>query len=77
MEVLGIKEFRCLGDFGCHVGLTCFFQCGVVVLTRLNSRLLLFRRKGVDHGPVLGADVIALTHALSRVVVFPKQLQKR
>src|SRR5713226_1604856 len=31
---------------------------------------------GIDRGTILGADVIALTHALRRVVTFPKRLQE-
>src|SRR6266403_6145038 len=32
--------------------------------------------ESVDRGTILGADVIALTHALRRVVTFPKRLQE-
>src|SRR6195952_626265 len=30
----------------------------------------------VDRGAILGADVIALAHALGRVMVFPERLQQ-
>src|SRR5260370_16962757 len=32
--------------------------------------------EGIDRGTILGADVVALTHALRRVVTFPKRLQE-
>src|SRR5205807_9164902 len=35
------------------------------------------RRIGVDRRAVLGADIIALAHALSRVVAFPEYLEER
>src|SRR5260370_9603735 len=31
---------------------------------------------GIDRGTILGANVVALTHALRRVVTFPKRLQE-
>src|ERR1700688_4456770 len=37
---------------------------------------MLRRRKRVDAGPVLRADVVALAHALGRVVVLPKGFQE-
>ena len=36
------------------------------------SHFSLFGRKCINSGTVLRADIIALTHALGRVVIFPK-----
>src|SRR5579862_4495740 len=35
----------------------------------------LLRRKGVDAGAVLRANVVALPHALGRIVAFPERLE--
>src|SRR6478736_5982696 len=53
----------------------------VIVLGEIEFRrlggLLLLRREGVDAGTVLRADVVALPHALRRVVAFPEHLEQR
>src|ERR1700733_10513640 len=43
---------------------------------RGNRCLALRIVRGVDRGTILGPDIVALTHALRRVVIFPKHLQQ-
>src|SRR5580698_10448616 len=50
-------------------------RLGIAFARRFGSGALR-RRKHVDTGTVLGADVIALPHALRRVVTFPKSFEQ-
>src|SRR4029077_10767499 len=47
----------------------------VGLLRRFGGRALL-RRERIDAGAVLGADVVALAHALGRIVAFPERLEQ-
>src|SRR5262249_40580542 len=75
--VLGVVErgrVDDLGGYGAHAVL------GELLLEhgeRGLGLLLLLGREGVDAGAVLRADIVALAHALRRVVAFPEDLEER
>src|SRR5580704_294269 len=74
--VLGEIERRRIADLGGDrphpLG---FERLGIGGLRGLRRGALL-RREYVDAGTVLRADVVALTHALGRIVAFPKRLEQ-
>src|ERR1700674_2876541 len=75
MIVLGEVELPRVARFRRDTAHVAFRQ-GLAVgrLGRLGGGAL--RRRGdVDAGAVLGPDVVALAHALGRVMAFPKSLQ--
>src|ERR1700716_3237067 len=76
MIVLGEIEFASGCDLGGDSAQT---LCGQRLLIGRSGRVRGFALRvaeSVDRGTILGADVIALTHALRRVVTFPKRLQE-
>src|SRR5690606_9254067 len=71
-----VIEMWCPGNFGSDLAETVLIQLGLETLlavARLGQLLIV---EAVNGGTVLGADVVALTHALSRVVNLPEQLEQ-
>src|SRR5579863_7707070 len=75
--VLGVVERRRAGDLGGDWLEPARGEGGVVALARALGGLALPWRRREDRGPILGADVVPLPHALRRIVVLPKDLEQR
>src|SRR5579871_3426695 len=76
MVVLGEIERRRLADFGGDRPHALSGERFVVGGFRGFGGGALLRRERVDAGTVLRADVVALAHALGRIVAFPKRLEQ-
>src|SRR4051812_11573062 len=76
MIILGEIEFRRVDDLGADGGIALGTQRLVICFLRRLGGYALGRRGGVDAGAILRTDVIALPHALGRVMAFPKSLQQ-
>src|SRR5205085_384223 len=74
--VLGVVERPRLGDLRGDLADTALVQGGLVALARGGGGLRLLGGRGVDGRAVLGADVVALAHALGGIVAFPERLQQ-
>src|SRR3954447_20367260 len=75
--VLGVVEVLERRDLGRDLVVAAAGELALEHAPRRLGRLALSVRRRVDRRPVLGADVVALAHALRRVVVLPEQLQDR
>src|ERR1700742_3679137 len=74
--VLGEIELGRIDDLGGDGAVALLLQLGLV--HRLRSLgLLLLGRERIDAGAILGGDIVALTHALCRVVALPESLEQR
>src|ERR1700722_1479507 len=71
--VLGEIEFARGRDLGGDGAQTLGLQRRLIGRFRSVRRLALRVTERVDRGTILGADIIALTHTLGRVVAFPKR----
>src|SRR5215210_4149800 len=67
VDVLGVVVRRRGLDLGGDLAEAAALQLGAVDLRERAGRLLLLGRREVDRRAVLGADVVALAHALGRV----------
>src|SRR3546814_1428445 len=74
--LLGVIEGRRVEDFGGDLAPPGRCQGRLVQVARAFGGLTLGRRSDVDARTVLGADVVALAHALGRIMVFPEQDRK-
>src|SRR5579859_753731 len=74
--VLGEVEVAGGDDLRCDLPVAGLGQLLLVGVPRLQGRLLLFRRLVEDRRAVLGADVVALAHALGGVVRLPEDLEQ-
>ena len=75
--VLGVVERFRGGDFGRHLARIARFTHGLLETLKAGARGgILFGRERINSRTVLCAVVVALTHALRRVVVFPEDLQE-
>ena len=74
--VLGVEEFWRVHDFGRDRAATGFGEFGLIGCAAGLGGGFLGVTRGVDAGAVLRAGVVALAHALRRVVGFPEQLQQ-
>ena len=74
--VLGVVVLRRRGDLGGDVAEAAAGQLVAVDLGQVAGGLLLLRGRVVDRGAVLGADVVALAHALGRVVDLEEPLHQ-
>jgi hypothetical protein len=74
--VLGVVELGGVEDLGGHRWEAGLGELLLVALARGQRRLLLRLIIGIDTGAVLGADVVALAHALGRVVRLEKCLEQ-
>src|ERR671911_717708 len=72
--VLGVVERPGLGDLGRDVAEAGAAELLLVGLLRDDRGVALSLARRVERRPVLGADVVALAHALGRVVVLPEEL---
>src|ERR1700681_2438832 len=77
MVILGEIEFARIDDLGGDGAITLLTQFLLVHHLRGLGGLALAGVEGVDPGAVLGADIVALAHALRRVVALPKRLKQR
>src|SRR5215216_1306699 len=73
--VLGVVERRGIGDLGSDGPVAGCAQLLLVGVARRLGRLPLGLGEGVDDRAILGAGVVALAHALGRVVVLPEDAQ--
>src|SRR5215207_10713212 len=76
MIVLGVIEFARWRDLGGDGAETLGGKRLLVRRLRRVGGLALRIAEGVDRRAILGADIVALAHALSRVVTFPERLQE-
>src|SRR5580693_56367 len=76
MIPLGKVEGRSIADLGGDLAQPCRYELTLIGLPRGLGSGLLLRRKRIDCRPVLGPDVVALPHALGRVMALPEQLQQ-
>ncbi len=76
MIVLGEIEFARGRDLGGDGAETLRRQRLLVRRLRRVGGLALRIAEGVDRRAILGADIVALAHALRRVVIFPERLQQ-
>src|SRR3569623_964745 len=76
MVVLGIIEGRRRDDFGGDTAATGLLQSVLIGGERSLRRLHLLAVVRVYAGTVLSTDIIALAHALSRIVRLPEQCQQ-
>ena len=75
--VLGIVERFRGGDFGRHLARVARFTHGLLETLKAGARGgILLRRERINGRAILCAVVVALTHALRRVVVLPEDLQQ-
>src|SRR5579863_4356100 len=74
--VLGEIKRRRLADFGGDRAQALGGECLGITRTRSLSLRKLRRRKRINAGAVLRADVVALSHALRRIVTFPESLEQ-
>src|SRR5215468_6597107 len=74
--VLGEVEGRGIEDLGGDRPVAAAAQGCLVHAFRCLGGLALFGREHVDAGAILGAHVIPLAHALSRIVALPEGLQQ-
>src|SRR5579875_399862 len=75
--VLGEIEFGRVDDLGGDGAVTPLVELLLIDRLGCQGRLFLFRGEDVDRGTVLRADVVALPHALRRVVTFPECFEQR
>ena len=73
MVVLGVEELGGVDDLGGDLAVAGVAQALLVELARGLRGLALGVRGRVDGGAVLGAHVVALAHALGRVVASQKR----
>src|SRR5206468_4896834 len=73
---LGVEERPGFGDLGRDLAVAGTRQRLLVAGPRREHRLVLRRRGDEDGGAVLRADVVALAHALRRVVTFPEDAEQ-
>ncbi len=71
--VLGIIKFRRADNFGCNGSITNFVQSSLKRLARRNRLLLLLGGICINPRAILCPHIIALCHALRRVMIFPKK----
>src|SRR5262249_33829887 len=75
--ILGVVELRRVEDLGCDLVVAGRGEHALVGVTRgLGQTSLLWRGDG-DPRAIPRADVVALAHALGRVVALPEDLQQR
>src|ERR1044072_3218293 len=74
--VLGEVELAGVHDLGRDRAVAVRRQRLVVHYLRILGGFALRRRRHIDAGTVLRADVVALAHALGRVVAFPEGLEQ-
>src|SRR6185503_1370602 len=78
MIILGVVERRRIEDLGRDPVVHAVpLELLLEHRARGLGRLLLLGREGIDAGAILRADIVALSHALSRVVRFPEYLEQR
>src|SRR5438067_12837607 len=75
--ILGEIELRRVADFGGDGAEAGGAELLLKALARGFGGTALLRRVGIDRRAVLRADIVALAHALGRVVAFPEQFQQR
>src|SRR5450756_636724 len=76
MIVLGKIEFARRRDLGGDGAQSLGRQRLLVGRLRHIGGFALRVAEGIDRGAILGADVVALTHALGRIVTFPERLEQ-
>src|SRR5688572_26071945 len=76
MVVLGVIEFAGLSELGRDFSVTGFGEHLLVSGARNFGCAALLVSVPVDGGSILRAGVVALAHALRRVVVFPEDLEQ-
>src|SRR5262249_55554811 len=74
--VLGEVERRRIEDFRCDRTEAPRLELALVLRFRGLGGFALYGRERVDAGAVLRAHVVALAHALGRIVVFPERLEQ-
>src|SRR5580704_19285645 len=72
--VLSKVELRRLADLSGDGAVAGALQARLEAFARGLGSTELLGRIGVDRRAVLGADIVALTHALGRIVAFPENL---
>src|SRR3974390_3681756 len=77
MVILGEIEFGRVENLGEDAAIALIAELLMINRLRGLSRLPLRLLKGVDAGAILSADIVALTHALRRVVALPEGLEQR
>src|SRR5450759_1329980 len=75
--ILGEVELARIKDLGGDRAVALGLDRLLIQRLRRLGGLALFGREGVDAGTVLSADVVALAHALRRVVALPERLEQR
>ena len=75
--VLGEVERACINDLGRDRPVAVCRERLFVHRLRVLGRFALRRRGHIDAGAILRADVVALAHALRRVVALPERLEQR
>src|SRR5689334_17431131 len=75
--VLGVVERRRIEDLGGDGAKTLLAELALEHGARGLGLGLLVGRESVDAGAVLRADIVALAHALRRIVVLPEHAQDR
>src|SRR5271167_4089502 len=73
---LGKVEGRSIADLGGDLAQSRRTEPTLIGLPRRLGGGLLLRRECIDCRPVLGPDVVALAHALGRVMALPEQLEQ-
>src|SRR5438874_10356130 len=76
MVLLGVIELRRLDDLGRDRSVPGGCQLRLVRVARRLGRAPLIVVVAVDPRSILRADVVALPHALRRIVAFPKRFQQ-
>src|SRR5215212_6153292 len=77
MIVLRIVEFPRGRDLGGDLAKPALFERGLISLARSFRGASLVFAGPIDAGTIAGADVIALAHALSRVMRLPEYFEQR
>src|SRR5208282_5915294 len=75
--VLGEVERRGFADLSGDLAQPGGIEPALIGFSRRLCRAALRRREGVYRRAILGADIVALPHALGRVVALPEQFQER
>src|SRR3977135_4355883 len=75
--ILGEVKGRGVLDLGRDLAVAGGIQLLLKAIARGFCGAALLRRIGVDCRAVLRADIVALAHALARVVALPEQLEER
>src|SRR4029079_18330625 len=75
--VLGVVEVVQRRDLGRDLAVDTAAESVLERRARRVGRLTLGVARRVDRRAVLGADIVALAHALGRIVVLPEALQQR